>query len=93
MAPSSRKESRKATFAEPGNDAFERNPDDFVGMTGDAFLDKPWYERMHPIHVPLLTLTPVLAIYGVFTADWIWQTYLFAVLYYAFTGLGITAGE
>ncbi|CAE7780577.1 OLE1 [Symbiodinium sp. KB8] len=47
---------------------------------------------MHPIHVPLLTITPILAIIGILTADFVWQTYAFAVFYYFFTGFGITAG-
>ncbi len=93
MAPPARKAARSADFVPPGNDAVVWRPDDFRGLTGDAFKEKSFWQRMHPIHVPLLTITPILAIIGILTADFVWQTYAFAVFYYFFTGFGITAGE
>lgn len=93
MAPPTRKAARSADFVSAGNDAVVTTAADFKGLTGDAFAELPWWKRMHPIHVPLLTITPALAVFGLLTADWVWQTYAFAVFYYFFTGFGITAGE
>jgi stearoyl-CoA desaturase (delta-9 desaturase) len=39
-----------------------------------------------------LTVTPALAIYGVFTTERDWRTVAWAITYYFITGLGITAG-
>lgn len=39
-----------------------------------------------------LTVVPVLACYGAATTPLRWQTALWAVIYYFYTGLGITAG-
>ncbi|GAA6007440.1 stearoyl-CoA 9-desaturase [Rhodotorula paludigena] len=39
-----------------------------------------------------LTVVPALAIYGALTTPLKWQTALWSVIYYFFTGLGITAG-
>lgn len=93
MAPPSRKAARSAEFVSAGNDAVVKTAADFKGLTGEAFADLPWWKRLHPVHVPLLTITPALAVFGLLTADWVWQTYAFAVFYYFFTGFGITAGE
>jgi len=93
MAPSARKTARSSDFVPAGNEKVEILPEDFRGLTGEGFKDLPWYRRMHPIHVPLLTVTPVLAVVGLLTADFVWQTYAFALFYFFFTGFGITAGE
>ncbi len=53
---------------------------------------RPLLQRLHWIHVPLLTLTPLLALYGLWTSPFVLKTWAFAVLYYFITGLGITAG-
>lgn len=50
-------------------------------------------QRINWLHLPLLAATPLLALYGVLTVPFDWRTYAFAVLYYFFSGLGITAGE
>ncbi|GAA6054310.1 hypothetical protein NBRC10513_006452 [Rhodotorula toruloides] len=39
-----------------------------------------------------LTIVPLLSIYGAFTTPLKWQTAVWSVVYYYFTGLGITAG-
>jgi stearoyl-CoA desaturase (delta-9 desaturase) len=39
-----------------------------------------------------LTVTPALAIYGVFNVNWNTKTAIWSVIYYFITGLGITAG-
>eukprot|EP00741_Cyanophora_paradoxa_P011027 tig00020553_g10659.t1 len=58
-------------------------------------LDK-WCSRMYQqlnwLHVPLLTLTPILGLYGILTCPFNVKTYLWAFIYYYITGLGITAG-
>jgi stearoyl-CoA desaturase (delta-9 desaturase) len=64
----------------------------YVGLLGNTFPGMPFLKRLNWLHVPLLTLTPIIGLYGVFTAPLDWRTYLFAVVYYFFTGLGITAG-
>ena len=65
----------------------------YDGLLGRAFRGKPLLARLNWLHVPLLTITPILAVYGLLTAPLDWRTYLFAVAYYFLTGLGITAGE
>jgi len=52
-------------------------------------------KRVHWIHVTLLFGTPAIALYGAFVdQQWHfrWPTFWWAVVYYFFTGLGITAG-
>lgn len=39
-----------------------------------------------------LIITPILGLYGVFTCDFNWKTYLVAFIFYYFGGIGITAG-
>jgi stearoyl-CoA desaturase (delta-9 desaturase) len=64
----------------------------YTGLLGDNFKDKPFLQRLNWLHVPLLLLTPVIALYGILKYPFVWQTWVFAVAYYFFTGLGITAG-
>ena len=59
---------------------------------GKGFPERPLLQRLDWIHVPLLTITPALAIYGLLTVPIRWQTAVWSVLYYFMTGLGITAG-
>jgi hypothetical protein len=40
----------------------------------------------------VLTVTPTLAIIGLFTTEWQLKTAIWSVVYYFITGLGITAG-
>jgi stearoyl-CoA desaturase (Delta-9 desaturase) len=65
----------------------------YTGLLGDNFKDKPLLQRLNWLHVPLLLLTPVIALYGILSYPFVWQTWVFAVAYYVFTGLGITAGS
>ncbi|KAK7036263.1 acyl-CoA desaturase [Favolaschia claudopus] len=44
------------------------------------------------IAVAVLTIPPAISIFGAYTTKLRWETGLFAVLYYFYTGLGITAG-
>jgi stearoyl-CoA desaturase (delta-9 desaturase) len=64
----------------------------YVGPLGDNFRELPLLQRLNWLHVPLLVLTPILGLYGLFTAKWYWQTMLFTFFYYFFSGFGITAG-
>ena len=59
---------------------------------GDNFADKPLLERLNWIHVPMLSLTPLIALYGLATVRSDPRTWAFAFVYYFLTGLGITAG-
>ena len=61
-------------------------------ILGDALKDRPLLARLDWIHVPLLTVTPLLALYGIATVPLRWQTAVWSVVYYFLTGLGITAG-
>jgi stearoyl-CoA desaturase (delta-9 desaturase) len=53
---------------------------------------RPLLQRLNWLHVPLLTITPLLALYGLLTTPAVAATYAFAVVYYFWSGLGITAG-
>ncbi|KAF7323842.1 Acyl-CoA desaturase [Mycena kentingensis (nom. inval.)] len=44
------------------------------------------------LNVAILTVVPAMSIIGLCTTKLRWETALFSVLYYFFTGLGITAG-
>lgn len=59
---------------------------------GDHFQELPLLQRLNWLHLPLLTLTPALALYGLLTSPWYLNTFLAAIGYYFFSGLGITAG-
>ncbi|GAA5977379.1 hypothetical protein JCM10908_004958 [Rhodotorula pacifica] len=50
------------------------------------------HKNINVISTLALTVVPALAIYGAFTTPVMWQTALWAVAYYFYTGLGITAG-
>ena len=65
----------------------------YAGLLGGHHAAKPLLARLNWLHVPLLTLTPLIALYGILFVPFNWKTYAFAVLYYFATGLGITAGE
>ncbi|KAJ7749286.1 delta 9-fatty acid desaturase protein [Mycena maculata] len=56
-------------------------------ITWDNFLTE-----MNWLNVGILTLTPVVSIIGAYHTKLRWETALFSVFYYYFTGLGITAG-
>ncbi|GAA5915521.1 hypothetical protein JCM8208_007476 [Rhodotorula glutinis] len=49
-------------------------------------------QNINVISTLALTVVPALAIYGAFTTQIKWQTALWSVIYYFYTGLGITAG-
>ncbi|GAA5942829.1 stearoyl-CoA 9-desaturase [Sporobolomyces koalae] len=49
-------------------------------------------QNINVISTLALTVVPALSIYGALTTEVKWQTALWAVIYYFYTGLGITAG-
>ncbi|GAA5980587.1 hypothetical protein JCM5350_004357 [Sporobolomyces pararoseus] len=53
---------------------------------------KNLHKNINVISTLALTVVPILSIYGALTTEVKWQTALWAVLYYFYTGLGITAG-
>ncbi|GAA5888456.1 hypothetical protein JCM16303_002773 [Sporobolomyces ruberrimus] len=50
------------------------------------------HKNINVISTLALTVVPILSIYGALTTEVKWQTALWAVVYYFYTGLGITAG-
>ncbi|KAJ1847073.1 stearoyl-CoA 9-desaturase, partial [Coemansia sp. RSA 486] len=73
-------------------------------MTG-MFIERPTFkreklppetrsllQRIHWVHAILLSTTPLIALYGLFTTGLSPKTLIWAVAYYMFAGLGITAG-
>ncbi|KAI0292881.1 delta9-fatty acid desaturase [Russula brevipes] len=51
-----------------------------------------WWKELNYLSVAILTLSPSIAIYGGLSTKLRWQTAAFAIFYYFFTGLGVTAG-
>ena len=51
-----------------------------------------WYKEVNWPQATLLCLEPLVALYGLFTTTLMWQTVVFAVIWYFLTGFGITAG-
>jgi stearoyl-CoA desaturase (delta-9 desaturase) len=64
----------------------------YTGVLGDNFKHRPWYQRLNWFHVPLLALSPILALYGLATWTPNWKTLVFTFIFYYFSGFGITAG-
>ncbi|KZO98577.1 delta9-fatty acid desaturase [Calocera viscosa TUFC12733] len=73
-------------------------PDNYVEHTLATTKELPpitlnnWWKELNYVSTIVLTVTPCLAIYGIFTTKLVWQTALFSVFWYFVTGLGITAG-
>ena len=51
------------------------------------------WKEINVVSTLALTVVPALAFYGAMNVKLQWQTALWSVVYYFFTGLGITAGE
>lgn len=45
------------------------------------------------VHVAILVVPPSLALYGSFTTALRWETFIWSILMYFWTGMGITAGK
>lgn len=54
---------------------------------------KTLYREINWLNATILLVTPLMALYGVVYVRMRWETMLWAVVYYYFTGLGITAGR
>jgi len=73
-------------------------PDNYVAYTLKTQKPLPpvtwenWYKELNYISFGVLTLTPIIGIVGAFCVKLKWETFLFSILYYYITGLGITAG-
>ncbi|OQV20657.1 Acyl-CoA desaturase [Hypsibius exemplaris] len=82
-----------------GSDAIVReSPDNYISRTLKATLRPPalswsnWHRELNWLNVGILTLIPLLALIGACFTKLRWETAIFSVIYYFFTGLGITAG-
>ncbi|PVU92947.1 hypothetical protein BB559_003507 [Furculomyces boomerangus] len=53
---------------------------------------RPLWDKIHWVHVILLSTTPLIAIYGFMTTPVFFKTFVFTIIYYFLSGLGITAG-
>ena len=51
------------------------------------------HKNINLISTLAITLVPAFSIYGALTTEVKWQTVLWAIAYYFYTGLGITAGK
>jgi stearoyl-CoA desaturase (delta-9 desaturase) len=59
----------------------------------DHLSERSFWARLNKLNCIIVFGTPLLALYGVCTIHkFVWQTWLSAVIYYIWTGLGITAG-
>ena len=96
-----RKSSKAAKFAakEKEEEPADANiPDNYVAYTLRNAKPRPplsWNNilgELQYVSLAVLTITPTIAIVGSMHTPLKWQTAVFAVLYYFFTGLGITAG-
>jgi stearoyl-CoA desaturase (delta-9 desaturase) len=73
-------------------------PDNYVAYTIKTQKALPpitwqnWHKNINWLSFTILTVTPVIGIIGAMFTPLRWETLLFAVFYYYFTGLGITAG-
>ncbi|KAJ1660194.1 stearoyl-CoA 9-desaturase [Dispira simplex] len=57
-----------------------------------AFDKQPLSQRIHWVHVLLLSSTPLVALYGLLTTPWVKPTFILFIITYYLTGLGITGG-
>jgi len=64
-----------------------------VSVSKDSkFISTEENLQINWVHTGLLTITPALAIYGLFTTKLHLATFIFTVIMYFWTGLGITGG-
>lgn len=74
-------------------------PDNYVQWTLRRAKPRPplswnnFWSELNYISIAVLTITPSIAIWGIMNVPLQWKTFLFSVLYYFITGLGITAGK
>ena len=63
-----------------------------ISFLGDHHADKPLLQRLNYLHVFIIFGIPTLALYGLSTWTFNWPTFILAIGYYWWSGLGITAG-
>lgn len=51
-----------------------------------------WYKHVNWPQATLLCVEPFIALYGLWTTAFVWQTTIFSLIWYFLTGFGITAG-
>jgi stearoyl-CoA desaturase (delta-9 desaturase) len=57
---------------------------------GETWLEM--LSRVNWVSTSVLLITPLVALYGLLTVSWCWQTALLFFYFYLWTGLGVTAG-
>jgi stearoyl-CoA desaturase (Delta-9 desaturase) len=88
--------SRNTMTVEQEEEDFNRN--NYVQRTLLNEPEKPaiswsnWYTEVNWPQATLLCAEPLIALYGLLTTAFVWQTAAFTVLWYFLTGFGITAG-
>ncbi|TDL24626.1 delta 9-fatty acid desaturase protein [Rickenella mellea] len=98
LSPPMTPPSAKASLPKKDEPADMNIPDNYVDHTIKTVKPLPpitwenWYKELNWLNVAILGITPCIALYGMFTTKLQWETALFGVFYYFFTGLGITAG-
>jgi stearoyl-CoA desaturase (delta-9 desaturase) len=81
----------------------EQEEEDFVknNYVARTLLNEPelppitwsnWYKEVNWPQATFLCLEPFVALYGLFTTGFMWQTVIFTIIWYFLTGFGITAG-
>lgn len=72
-------------------------PDNYVDYTMRNSKPLPpitlqnFWTELNWLNISILSITPALTLYGLFTTKLIWKTTLFSVFYYFVTGLGMFA--
>ncbi|KAI0937509.1 hypothetical protein AcV7_003516 [Taiwanofungus camphoratus] len=73
-------------------------PDNYVAWTLKNQKPLPpitwdnWWKELNYLSLSILTITPMIALWGAFRVHLRWETAVWSVIYYYMTGLGITAG-
>jgi len=64
-------------------------------LRSDHLTGRKWYQRINYLNSVIVFGVPIIAFYGILKNgifSFAYQTWIFALLYYIFTGIGITAG-
>lgn len=48
-----------------------------------------WWKELNWVSLPILTITPMIALWGAFNVKLRWETLVWSVIYYFITGLGM----
>lgn len=91
-APESPQRSEPLAAGRTGSSTVPEHVERWKWLLGTNHWDKPLLRRLNWLHIPLLFGAPALALYGLWTTQFYWQTWVFAYVYYFLTGIGITGG-